>query len=63
MTPEEADDAEVMGRIRKAEEIGATVLNLSGLGSLKEQCCKFVVEAKICVNDRQFSSPQRTDRE
>ena len=27
------------------------------------QCCKFVVEAKICVDDRQFSSTPRTDRE
>src|SRR5277367_2509887 len=27
------------------------------------QCCKFVVEAKICVDDRQFSPPPRTDRE
>jgi hypothetical protein len=27
------------------------------------QCCKFVVEPKICVDDRQFSSTPRTDRE
>ena len=31
--------------------------------SLQGQCCKFVVEAKICVDDRQFSSTPRTDRE
>jgi hypothetical protein len=30
---------------------------------LEGQCCKFVVEAKICVDDRQFSSTPRTDRE
>jgi hypothetical protein len=30
---------------------------------LQRQCCKFVVEAKICVDDRQFSSTPRTDRE
>ena len=29
----------------------------------KRQCCKFVVEAKIFVDDRQFSSTPRTDRE
>jgi hypothetical protein len=27
------------------------------------KCCKFVVEAKCWVDDRQFSSSQRTDRE
>jgi hypothetical protein len=27
------------------------------------QCCKFLVEAEICVDDRQFSPPPRTDRE
>ena len=31
--------------------------------SSEGQCCKFVVEAKICVDDRQFSSPPRTARE
>ena len=26
-------------------------------------CCNFVVESKVGVNDRKFSSSQRTDRE
>ena len=30
--------------------------------ALNGQCCKFVVEAKICVDDRQFSSTPRTER-
>jgi hypothetical protein len=32
-------------------------------GVTRAQCCKFVVEAKICVDDRHFSSSPRTDRE
>ena len=29
----------------------------------ERMCCNFVVEPKVGVDDRQFSSPPRTDRE
>ena len=32
-------------------------------GQLVRQCCKFVVEAKVGVDDRNFSSSRRTHRE
>ena len=44
-----------------AKELGVSIWSLRKWS--RRQCCKFVVEAKICVDDRQFSSTPRTDRE
>ena len=41
----------------ESEALGAGAVRVVGM------CCNFVVEPKVGVDDRKFSSSQRTDRE